>query len=142
MSPPRVYCPLIVRPPVLSLVSSGRVDGADLDETAAQRRGGTRPALVEDHQRIAETEPGTDGPSGLSVAAVARRLGVAPGTLRTWDRRYGIGPSRHDSGRHRRYTPADVARLQRMRQLLLQGVSAADAARAAMMSPGGTFRGR
>ncbi|MEY3734595.1 MAG: hypothetical protein RL347_1954, partial [Actinomycetota bacterium] len=30
---------------------------------------------------------------GLTVAAVARRLGVAPATLRTWDRRYGLGPS-------------------------------------------------
>ena len=29
----------------------------------------------------------------LAVAAVARRLGVAPATLRTWDRRYGLGPS-------------------------------------------------
>src|SRR5690606_11779925 len=27
---------------------------------------------------------------GLAVAAVARRLGVAPATLRTWDRRYGL----------------------------------------------------
>ncbi|HYN74868.1 MAG TPA: transposase, partial [Candidatus Limnocylindria bacterium] len=27
------------------------------------------------------------GPA-LTVAAVARRLGVAPATLRTWDRRY------------------------------------------------------
>ncbi|MFM8693986.1 MAG: transposase, partial [Actinomycetota bacterium] len=25
----------------------------------------------------------------LTVASVARRLGVAPATLRTWDRRYG-----------------------------------------------------
>ncbi len=30
---------------------------------------------------------------GLSVAAVARRIGIAPATLRTWDRRYGLGPS-------------------------------------------------
>jgi DNA-binding transcriptional MerR regulator len=42
----------------------------------------------------------------LSVAAVARRLGVAPATLRTWDRRYGLGPSEHEAGAHRRYTPA------------------------------------
>lgn len=31
----------------------------------------------------------------LTVAAVARRLGIAPATLRTWDRRYGLGPSDH-----------------------------------------------
>ena len=38
----------------------------------------------------------------LPVAAVARRLGVAPATLRTWDRRYGLGPSVHAPGAHRR----------------------------------------
>ena len=40
----------------------------------------------------------------LSVAAVARKLGIAPATLRTWDRRYGIGPANHVPGRHRRYS--------------------------------------
>jgi DNA-binding transcriptional MerR regulator len=66
-----------------------------------------------------------------SVAAVARVLGVAPATLRTWDRRYGVGPSGHRAGQHRRYTEADLGRLETMRRLLLQGVSTADAARAA-----------
>ena len=48
----------------------------------------------------------------LTVAAVARRLGVAPATLRTWDRRYGLGPSAHAAGSHRRYTADDVDRDQ------------------------------
>nr|WP_271214406.1 MerR family transcriptional regulator [Rhodococcus wratislaviensis] len=39
---------------------------------------------------------------------------MAPSTLRTWDRRYGIGPSVHVQGSHRRYTPRDVARLECM----------------------------
>ncbi len=68
----------------------------------------------------------------LTVAAVAARLGVAASTLRTWDRRYGLGPSSHEAGSHRRYTPADVARLERMRHLTLQGVAPSDAARAAL----------
>ena len=72
----------------------------------------------------------------LTVAAVAARLGVAASTLRTWDRRYGLGPSSHEAGSHRRYTPADVDRLERMRHMTLQGVAPADAARAAM-APGG-----
>lgn len=68
----------------------------------------------------------------LTVAAVAARLGVAASTLRTWDRRYGLGPSSHEAGSHRRYTPADVARLERMRELTLEGVAPADAARVAL----------
>jgi DNA-binding transcriptional MerR regulator len=64
----------------------------------------------------------------LTVAAVARRLGVAPATLRTWDRRYGLGPSAHESGEHRRYCLADLARLTLMRRLITSGVSPCDAA--------------
>jgi DNA-binding transcriptional MerR regulator len=86
---------------------------------------------------------GADGPTGLPVAgegpgphytvsAVARRLGVAPATLRTWARRYGLGPSEHTSGAHRRYSATDLARLQRMRRLTLEGVAPADAARLAI----------
>jgi MerR family transcriptional regulator, light-induced transcriptional regulator len=69
---------------------------------------------------------------GLGVAAVARRLGVAPGTLRTWARRYGIEPTGHEAGTQRRYSAADLARLTLMRRLMLEGVSAADAAQAAL----------
>src|SRR5699024_3119414 len=64
----------------------------------------------------------------LTVAAVAGRLGVAASTLRTWERRYGLGPSARTAGRHRRYDAADVARLQVMRRLTRQGAAPADAA--------------
>ena len=64
----------------------------------------------------------------LTVAAVARRLGVAPATLRTWDRRYGLGPSSHEVGEHRRYCPSDLARLTLMRRLITSGVAPCDAA--------------
>jgi DNA-binding transcriptional MerR regulator len=69
--------------------------------------------------------------TGLTVAAVARRLGVAPATLRTWSRRYGLGPDQHVPGAHRRYDPDDLARLEVMRALTQRGVAPADAARAA-----------
>jgi MerR family transcriptional regulator, light-induced transcriptional regulator len=64
----------------------------------------------------------------LTVAAVARRLGVAPATLRTWDRRYGVGPSGHVEGEHRRYCPNDLARLTMMRRLIIAGVAPVEAA--------------
>ncbi|MCW2608527.1 MAG: hypothetical protein JWO60_3220 [Frankiales bacterium] len=68
----------------------------------------------------------------LTVAAVARRLGVAPATLRTWARRYGLGPSEHAAGAHRRYSLTDVARLETMRRLTLEGVPPGEAARFAL----------
>jgi len=62
------------------------------------------------------------------VAAVARRIGVAPATLRTWDRRYGLGPSEHVEGEHRRYCPKDLAKLTMMRRLIVAGLAPAEAA--------------
>lgn len=67
----------------------------------------------------------------LTVAAVARRLGVAPATLRTWDRRYGLGPSERTVGAHRRYGTTDLARLLVMRRLTIDGVAPAEAAQIA-----------
>ncbi|MGH3068827.1 MAG: MerR family transcriptional regulator, partial [Streptosporangiaceae bacterium] len=72
---------------------------------------------------------------GFSVGAVARRLGVAPSTLRTWNRRYGIGARELSPGRHRRYTAEDITRLEHMQKLILRGAAPADAARAAMAAP-------
>lgn len=72
----------------------------------------------------------------LTVAAVARRVGVAPATLRTWDRRYGLGPSSHKAGAHRRYCALDVARLMVMRRLISNGVAPSDAAEQAKLHKG------
>ncbi|MSV43230.1 MAG: MerR family transcriptional regulator [Actinobacteria bacterium] len=72
---------------------------------------------------------------GITVAALARRLGVAPATLRTWDRRYGLGSSDHEAGSHRRYSEADVARLVLMRRLVNTGVPPGAAARTALAAP-------
>jgi MerR family transcriptional regulator, light-induced transcriptional regulator len=75
---------------------------------------------------------------GFGVGAVARRLGVAASTLRTWDRRYGIGPSRRSEGRHRRYDAVDVARLEMMHHLILTGLPPTEAARMALAANHGT----
>jgi DNA-binding transcriptional MerR regulator len=72
----------------------------------------------------------------LTVSAVARRLGVAPATLRTWDRRYGLGPSSHEAGEHRRYCAADLSKLMLMRRLISAGVMPAEAAEQAKQAKG------
>ncbi|MCD2196909.1 MerR family transcriptional regulator [Actinomycetospora endophytica] len=64
----------------------------------------------------------------LTAGAVARRLGVAPSTLRSWARRYGVGPAEHESGRYRRYSERDVAELETMCRLVGQGVAPSAAA--------------
>jgi hypothetical protein len=70
--------------------------------------------------------------SVLGVGALARRLGVPAPTLRTWERRYGIGPSGRSAGGHRRYTEDDVARVVLMRRLVLRGAPPGEAARTAL----------
>src|SRR5689334_23952394 len=73
--------------------------------------------------------------AGLSAGEAARMIGVAATTLRTWDRRYGLCPSYRDPGRHRRYRDDDLARLELMRRLTVEGVAPAEAARIAKATP-------
>ncbi|WP_409234191.1 MerR family transcriptional regulator [Streptomyces sp. PA5.6] len=70
--------------------------------------------------------------TALTTGTVARRLGVAPTTLRSWERRYGIGPADRQQGRHRRWSSADVGRVEEMCRLTALGVPPAEAARAAL----------
>ncbi|WP_052434006.1 MerR family transcriptional regulator, partial [Streptacidiphilus melanogenes] len=76
--------------------------------------------------------------SGLPTGEVARRLGVSPVTVRSWERRYGIGPAERAEGHHRRWTAADIARLEAMCRLTAQGLPPAQAARAAALEPAQT----
>jgi len=65
---------------------------------------------------------------GWPVGVVSERLGIAAPTLRSWDRRHGVGPSLRTSGNHRRYTELDIRRVQLMSRLTAQGVPAQSAA--------------
>ncbi len=79
------------------------------------------------------------GASGYPVRAVAERLGVPTATLRSWNRRYGIGPVQDRPGSHRLYTETDIALLERMLELIRAGVSpsrAAATARGPAPAPG------
>ncbi|MFD0367044.1 MerR family transcriptional regulator [Streptomyces sp. NPDC059071] len=73
----------------------------------------------------------SDTAHGITTGAVARRLGVSPTTVRSWDQRYGIGPAVRADGRHRRWSPEDIAMLDEMCRLTAAGVPPAEAARAA-----------
>ncbi|MFG2292478.1 MerR family transcriptional regulator [Streptomyces sp. NPDC048603] len=78
----------------------------------------------------------TDTPYRITTGAVARRLGVSPSTLRSWERRYGIGPAAREDGRHRRWAPADIAMLEDMCRLTTSGVPPAEAAGVALARAG------
>ena len=67
--------------------------------------------------------------AGLSIAEAGRELGLTPETLRKWQQRYGLGPSRSSAGGHRRYVPTDLRRLRRVCDLIARGVPTAEAAR-------------
>lgn len=72
--------------------------------------------------------------SGLTwtVGAVASRTGLPASTLRTWERRYGIGPTERTAGGHRRYSELDIARVELLNRLIGRGVSAREAAAVAV----------
>ncbi|WP_189151309.1 MerR family transcriptional regulator [Streptomyces lacrimifluminis] len=78
-----------------------------------------------------------DVATSLTTGTLARRLGVSPTTLRSWDHRYGIGPAIRPDGRHRRWAPHDVAVLETMCRLTSAGVPPAEAARAARETAAG-----
>ena len=79
----------------------------------------------------ANSEP-VAGELSVTVAVAARRLGIAPATLRTWDRRYGVGPSQREDGKNRRYSPSDLASLDYMTALIRSGHSPAVSAAATL----------
>lgn len=85
------------------------------------------------------SEPEADPPpsTGVTTGSLARRLGVSPTTLRSWDRRYGLGPATRAQGRHRRWTPEDVAMVVEMCRLTAAGIPPGEAARAAKAQTGG-----
>lgn len=75
-----------------------------------------------------EAAPAEDVEPALRIGEVARRCGVAPATLRAWERRYGVvAPVRGASG-YRLYSAADQRRVRAMRELVDAGIAPAEAA--------------
>ena len=68
----------------------------------------------------------------LRIGELSRRLGVSDHVLRAWERRYRLLRPVRTAGGFRLYSEADVDRVRRMQAHLAQGLSAAQAARAAV----------
>jgi DICT domain-containing protein len=60
---------------------------------------------------------------GLAIKEVAERTGLAAGTIRTWEQRYGFPQPRRTSSGYRVYTEADVAALRRVLGFRARGLS-------------------
>lgn len=78
---------------------------------------------------------GVEGGGLLTVGMVAARLGVAPETVRSWERRYGLAPGGRSPGGHRRYTETDCRRLVLMQRLVGEGATPARAAAQVLATP-------
>jgi DNA-binding transcriptional MerR regulator len=52
---------------------------------------------------------------------VSEALGIPIPTIRSWERRYGFPSPPRTGGRHRRYTPAEIAQLRAVRDRITRG---------------------
>jgi len=78
----------------------------------------------------------------LRIGELSRRLGVSDHVLRAWENRYGLLQPVRSPGGFRLYSEADQARVRRMQAYLAGGLSAAEAARAALGDDPGTTAAR
>ncbi|MEP7204275.1 MAG: MerR family transcriptional regulator [Ilumatobacteraceae bacterium] len=71
-------------------------------------------------------------PGVLRIGELSRRVGVSDYVLRAWETRYGLLHPMRSTGGFRLYSHADERRVRRMQFHLAQGLSAAEAAGAAL----------
>jgi MerR family transcriptional regulator, light-induced transcriptional regulator len=63
------------------------------------------------------------------INAVAELTALPPGTLRAWERRYGIPTPARTASSYRLYSDVDLAELERLRDLCASGIGIGEAAR-------------
>jgi methanogenic corrinoid protein MtbC1 len=68
----------------------------------------------------------TEPPRDLSIGDLAAASGIAEGTLRAWERRYGRPKARRLASGHRRYSPTDLTWLRRVAEALARGGRASE----------------
>ncbi len=78
----------------------------------------------------------------LRIGELSRRLGVSDHVLRAWESRYGLLQPVRSPGGFRLYSEADELRIRRMQAYLADGLSAAEAARAALSGGADAAPGR
>jgi DNA-binding transcriptional MerR regulator len=73
-----------------------------------------------------------DPTGSLRIGELARRTGTSPELLRAWEQRYGLLEPARSEGGFRLYSERDEARVLRVKHLIREGLSAAEAARQAL----------
>jgi MerR family transcriptional regulator, light-induced transcriptional regulator len=66
--------------------------------------------------------------ASLNIAALTRRTGVPPDTIRKWEQRYGVLQPERTPGGQRRYSEVDVARVEWLKARLAEGYRIGEAA--------------
>jgi methanogenic corrinoid protein MtbC1 len=66
--------------------------------------------------------------SNLNIAALTQRTGVPADTIRKWEQRYGVLHPERTPGGQRRYSELDVARVEWLKERLLEGYRIGEAA--------------
>jgi len=79
-------------------------------------------------------EAAVAGAGPFRIQAAAELSGVPAATLRAWERRYGVPVPRRTASAYRLYNADDVELVRRMRLLVEDGVSPAEAARVVLGS--------
>jgi MerR family transcriptional regulator, light-induced transcriptional regulator len=77
----------------------------------------------------------------LRIGELSRRVGVSDHLLRAWESRYGLLQPVRSQGGFRLYSEADESRIRTMQAYLAEGLSAAEAARAALAGAGAASGG-
>lgn len=83
----------------------------------------------------AESSTAALGPGPYRIQVASELSGVPAATLRAWERRYGVPVPRRTAAAYRLYSADDVDQIRRMRELVDQGVSPAEAARVVRATP-------
>lgn len=74
--------------------------------------------------------------ASVRIGEISRRTGVKAETIRAWERRYGLVEPARSAGGFRLYSRTDEERIRAMRDLIAEGVAAAEAAALARSTTG------